>query len=97
MLVDSLEDQGRRVGDVVDAGARQALLGQQGDGFVQLTAPVFEVGGGAPHHRDEALEDFSNRFAGPTRRHIDPNAVDLRQRERPGSQVMVMGFNGQDG
>ena len=64
---------------------------------MEITAPVFEVGGGAAHLRDEALEDLSNRFARPGVCHTDPNTVGPQQREGAGSEVMVMGINSQDG
>src|SRR5712692_4116507 len=64
---------------------------------MELTAPVFEVGGGAAHLSDEALEDLGNRFARPGVCHTDPNTVDPRQREGAGSALMVLGINGQDG
>jgi len=64
---------------------------------MELTAPVFEVGGGAAHLSDEALEALGNRFARPGVCHTDPNTVDLRQREGARSEEMVMGINGQDG
>jgi hypothetical protein len=85
------------MGDIVDARACQAFFFQQIDGFVQLTAAVFEVGGGAAHLSDEALEHLGNRVARPGVGHTDPDAVDVMQREGVWSELMVMGIHSQNG
>ena len=64
---------------------------------MQVAATVFEVGGRAAHHGDEAAEQLGNRVARPGISHGDPNTVDTVQRESTGSAVMVMGVNSQDG
>src|SRR5712691_4952577 len=64
---------------------------------MQITAAVFEVGGRAAHHRDEAPEQIGNRVARPGGGHRYPDTADTVYREGTGSEVMVMGVKGQHG
>ncbi len=81
MLVGALEHPGGSVRDIVDARAAQSLLTQQGDGFMQVTAAVFEVGGRAAYLGDEASEQRGNGFARPGIRHRYPDAVGVVESE----------------
>ncbi len=96
-LVGTLASPRRRVCDVVDTRALQALFLQPGNGFLPRTATVFAVGSWATHRRHEALEHLGNRGARPGRCSTAPDAVDTLEREGPGSALMVMGLTGQDG
>jgi hypothetical protein len=64
---------------------------------MQLTATVFEVGGRAAHHRDEAPEQVGNRVARPGGGYRYPDTADTVYREGTGSELMVMGVTGQHG
>ena len=61
MLVGAFEHAGGGMGDIVQARAVQSVVREQGDGFMQLTAIVFEIGGGTPHLGDQPLEQLGNR------------------------------------
>ena len=93
----TLEYPRRRVCEVVDTRALPALCLQQGNGFLQLTAPVFAGGSWATHLRDEAREHRGNRVARPGRCPTDPDAVDTLEREGPWSALMVLRITGPDG
>src|SRR5713101_8244737 len=64
---------------------------------MQITAAVFEGGGRAAHHRDEAPEQVGNRVARPGGGHRYPDTADTVYRESTGSELMVMGVTGQHG
>src|SRR6266849_5453119 len=64
---------------------------------MQITAAVFEVGGRAAHHRDEAPEQVGNRVARPGGGYRYPDTADTVDREGTGSALMVMGVKGQHG
>jgi hypothetical protein len=96
-LVGALAHPGHGVRAIVEARARQPVLIQDGDRFVQLAATLFEVGTWAAQLGDEALEHRRDGGARPRIRHRDPKTVDMRQREGTGAVLMVMGILGQDG
>ena len=84
------------MGDIVQARAVQSVVREQGDGFMQLTAIVFEIGGGTPHLGDQPLEQLGNRFPCPRIGHRHPDTVDVAQSGAPDSPMM-MGIQGQHG
>jgi hypothetical protein len=49
------------------------------NGFMQLGATVFEVGGRASRDGDETAEQRGNGVAGPRIGHADPDTVDMLQ------------------
>ncbi len=91
VLVRALEHAGSRMGDIINARARQAVFGQHVDGFVQIAPPVFEGGSGAAQLGDEPLEHLGNRVAGPGIGHGDGDAVDVGERRGTVHEMMVMG------
>ena len=97
LLIGALEHPGHGVRDIVDARAGQSLLPQDGNGFVEIAAPVFEGGGRATHPGDEAVEQRGNRVARPGIRHRDAETVDPVQREGARHELMVRGIYGQHG
>ena len=96
MLVIALEHAGGGVGDIVDARAGESLFIEQGDGFMQLAASVFEVGRRAAHPGDQTPEYRGNRVTRPGIRHRYPHAAGGLQRRGAGGAVMVMGIDGQN-
>jgi len=96
-VVVALEHRGHGVSHVVEARAGQAFLFQEGDGFAQITAPVFAGGGRAAQLGDEAAEQVGNRCTCPGIGDGDPQTVDPVESKSPGRQGMVLGVNGQDG
>ena len=97
ILVGALEHSGYGVRDIVDAWAGQFLLIEDGHGFLEIAASVFEVGGRATHPGDEAVEQLGNRFSRPGIRHRDADTVDPVQRDGARHELMVMGVYGQNG
>ena len=95
-VVGALEHPGDGVRDIVDARAGQPLFSQEGDGFVQVAATVFEGRGRTAHDGEKASEQLGNDFACPGIRDGNPNTVDPLQREGIWSALMVMGVTGQD-
>jgi hypothetical protein len=93
----ALAHRGHGVSNVVDARAGQAFLLQEGDGFAQIPAPVFAVGGRAAQLGDEAAEQVGNRFTCLGIGYGDSQTVDPVESKSPGRQGMVLGVNGQDG
>jgi len=95
--VEALEHPGHGVRAIVEARACSAWRLQQGDGSLQLTATVFEGGGWATHHRDEAPAQVGHRVARPGGGSRYPETADTVYREGTGSELMVMGVTGQHG
>ena len=93
----ALAHPGHGVREIVEARAGPSLLIEQGDGFVKIAAAVFEGGGRAAHHGDEAAEHVGNRVARPGRRHRSPKTGHRLQREGTWSALMVMGVKGSHG
>jgi hypothetical protein len=93
----ALAHPGYGMRDIVDARAGQCSFTQQGDVVVPVAATVFAGGGRRAHHGEEAAEQCGNRVARPGIRHAAPTTVDTLQTQRPWSELMVMGLNGQDG
>ena len=94
---DALAHAGHGVRDIVETRAAQPFLIQHVHSLLALAAPVFEVGSGAAHLGDEALEHLGNRVARPGGGHADPNTVDTLQSEGTWSELVVLGVTGQDG
>ena len=80
VLVVALEYVGNRVGDIVDAGAAQLLWLQQVNRFLQLAAPIFQIGCRSTHLSDESLEQLANRVAAPGIGDTDGDAMDVVKR-----------------
>ncbi len=88
----ALEHGGRRMRDIVDAGAGQPCSLEPVRRCVQLAATVFEGGCRSAHLRDKPLEHLGNRVARPGIGHRDRDAVDVMQGRGATLEVMVMGI-----
>jgi hypothetical protein len=97
VLLGALEHASHSVRDVIDARAGQALLTQQGDGFMPVAATVFEVRRRTAHLGNETLEQRGNRGARPGMSHRYREAVRMRKRRGTWRAGMVMGIEGQNG
>src|SRR5260370_417379 len=64
---------------------------------MQITAAIFERGGGAAHHGDESLEEVGDGVTVPGGGHDHPNTANMMQSGCPRRQLMMMSIHGQHG
>ncbi len=64
---------------------------------MQITAAIFEIGGGAAHHGDESLEEVGDGVTVPGGGHDHPNTANMMQSGCPRRQLMMMSIHGQHG
>ena len=64
---------------------------------MQITATIFEIGGGAAHDGDESLQEVGDGVAVPGDGHGHANAANMVQGRRPRRQLMMVSIQSQHG
>jgi hypothetical protein len=57
---------------------------------MQITAAIFEIGGGAAHHGDESLEEVGDSVAVPGGSHGHAHAANMVQSRCPRLELMMV-------
>ena len=96
MLIGSLEHAGGGMRDIVNARAAETVVLEQGGGFMQVTAMIFEIGSGATQLGDEVFEPLGNRLPCPGISHSHAQTVDMAQSGGTGNELMMMRIQGQE-
>jgi len=99
MLIAPLEDVGHHMRDIIDRCTSESALSYALDGISELAPSVFQGGGGATHHGDDALEKRRDAGAIPGLGHRHRDAMNLPQGGGSRVQVVVTGIErskGQD-